>query len=91
MKERPQAYCTTCGYVVYDANQATGLCPKCFRKKCRGVFALVLDPNEWQRCPDCQGEGFHDDDVCGRCSGLGWLLFRDGKQLRCWESDGRVC
>lgn len=91
MKERPHAFCTTCGYVVYDANHATGLCPKCFRKKRRGIFEVVSDPNEWTLCTVCQGEGIHENDVCHHCAGLGWLLIRDGVQIPCWESDGRVC
>ena len=91
MKERPQAYCTTCGYVMYNAIQATGLCPKCFRKKRRGIFEQVTDQNDWTVCPACRGEGVHEDDVCQHCAGLGWLLFRDRKRIRCWESDGRGC
>ncbi len=91
MKQRPQAFCTTCGYVLYDASQAVGLCPKCFRRKRRGTFELVLNPNDWTVCPACRGEGVHEDDVCQHCVGLGWLLFREGNKIRCWESDGRGC
>lgn len=91
MKERPQAFYTTCGFVMYDASQASSLCPKCFRKKRRGIFEQVSDPNEWTVCPACWGEGILGDDVCQHCAGLGWLLFREGKRIRCWVSDGRGC
>ena len=43
MKERPRAFCTTCGYVLYDATQPTGECPTCYvlPKIAPGVFELA--------------------------------------------------
>ena len=67
----PVAVCTRCGTYTTRVETINQQCSeRRDTKRCKGVFGSALNNDDWQRCPDCDGNG------CGACQRTGWQFVR---------------
>jgi hypothetical protein len=75
-KQQPVAVCTVCGSFGYSVRYIGERCGKPDGgRRCVGIRARAA-PENWKRCPKCDGAGRLEDDECGHCLNRGWLYVR---------------
>ena len=71
----PVAVCTICGWPI--SREHLGLVnERCGRRaglqRCRGIYALAMNPKDWKRCVLCGDSGGTNERRCDLCHGTGW-------------------
>jgi hypothetical protein len=75
---KPLARCTRCGRATRDVDEISARCPHvdARERRCQGVLASTLHPDDWRACPGCRATGRQGGGPCPRCDGEGWLFVR---------------
>jgi hypothetical protein len=75
----PVGVCTVCGWPI-SREHLDLINERCDRRaglqRCRGVYALAMNPKGWKRCVLCSASDEENERPCDLCHGTGWQYMK---------------